>query len=119
MNSPSEGNYIIEFDTAIASSSSDRTSSTFYILTESNNTNIYLLKLFYNSHNLGNNYLDRKINDSYVFLPQYFLNFKLYIERTTNTISLSIYTLNDEAILYRQKIHKSSSATTDIVKHFI
>jgi hypothetical protein len=46
------------------------------------------------------------------------VHFKLYFERTTNTIGLSIFKKNGEAILIKEIINKSSSATTDTVKQF-
>ena len=93
---------------------------TFYVLTVSNNTNNYILKLFSNQQNYGNHDLSWRMNDSdsYVTLPQDFVHFKLYFERTTNTIGLSIFKKNGEAILIRETINKSSSATTDAVNQF-
>ena len=120
LKAPSEGNYILEFDASLASSSSPKTSSTFFILTEKDDRNSYLLKLYSNDQNYGNNQLSWRINDSdsYVSLPQEFLHFKLYIERSTNTVGLSIYKSNGEAILEKEIINKGSTATSDSVKQF-
>ena len=120
LKAPSEGNYILEFDASLASSSSPKTSSTFFILTEKDDRNSYLLKLYSNDQNYGNNELSWRINDSdsYVSLPQEFLHFKLYIERSTNTVGLSIYKSNGEAILEKEIINKGSTATSDSVKQF-
>ena len=121
LNVPTNSNYILEFDAAIANSSSDKVSSSFYILTDSTNTNSYLLKLYSNTYNYGSNNLTWKINDSdsdTIVLPQGFLHFKLYFEKAKNQIALSIYELNDEPIIEKKIINKSASATSYIANCF-
>lgn len=120
LNVPSIGNYILEFDAAIANSSSSKVSSTFSILTDSSNTSSYLLKLNSNTQNYGTNKLTWKINDSdsTIQLPQGFLHFILFIERTKNQIGLSIFSLNNEIILEKKIIEKNSSSTSDSANCF-
>ena len=121
LNAPINSNYILEFDAAIANSNSTSVSSSFFILTDSTNINSYLLKLYSNTQNWGSNNLTWKINDSNddtIDLPQGFLHFKLYIEKTKNQIGLSIYKLNDEPIIEKKIINKSASATSDVVNCF-
>ena len=83
----------------------------FYILTEEAKTDIYLLKIIPG----GSGWL---INDSEttISINTDFYHYKLIIDRTTNKMSLSIYSLDDDIILENEIIEKSASATSDIAK---
>ena len=119
LNIPSEGNYILEFDGAIATTARENVISSFYILTEQANKDSYLLKMESNSYN-GNNLMTWKINDSEtsVNLTSQFYHYKLIIDRKTNEIGLSIKSLNNENILEKHLIKKSSSSNSDKVNCF-
>ena len=119
LNIPSEGNYILEFDGAIATTAKENVISSFYILTEQANKDSYLLKMESNSYN-GNNIMTWKINDSdtSVNLTSQFYHYKLIIDRKTNKIGLSIKSLNNENILDKHLIIKSSSTNSDKVNSF-
>ena len=118
LNIPENGNYIMEFDVAIANTNTNN-SSIFYILTDQSNKDSYLLKMSTNSYNNGKNNMKWIINDSddFIELSFDFFHYKLIIDRTTNQIGLSIYSLDGIIILEKKIITKSSSAT-DIVKCF-
>jgi len=121
LNIPSEGSYILEFDASIANANTDKNSSSFYILTEQSNTNSYLLKMNSKTFNNGSNDMTWIINDNSdltVRLTTSFIHFKIIVDRVTNEIGLSIYSMDDKVILDKQKIIKSSLATTDIAKCF-
>ena len=121
LNIPNEGSYILEFDASIANANVSNNSSSFYILTEQSNTSSYLLKMTSNTYNNGSNNMTWKINDDSemtVIFTSSFVHFKLIVDRVTNEIGLSIYSMDDKVILEKQKIIKSSSATTDIAKSF-
>ena len=120
LNIPSEGSYILEFDASIANANVSNNSS-FYILTEPSNTNSYLLKMTSNTYNNGSNNMTWTINDdseATVTFTSSFVHFKIIVDRVTNEIGLSIYSMDDKVILDKQKIIKSSTATTDIAKSF-
>ena len=119
LNIPSEGNYILEFDGVIATTARENVISSFYILTEQANKDSYLLKMESNSYN-GNNLMTWKINDSEtsVNLTSQFYHYKLIIDRKTNEIGLSIKSLNNENILEKHLIKKSSSTNSDKVNGF-
>ena len=121
LNIPSEGNYILEFDASIANANTSDNSSSFYILTEQTNTSSYLLKMTSNTFNNGSNNMTWKINDDSemtVTFTSNFVHFRVIVDRITNEIGLSIYSMDDKVILDKQKIIKSSTATTDIAKSF-
>ena len=120
LNIPTEGSYLLEFDASIANANVSNSSS-FYILTEQSNTDSYLLKMTSNTYNNGNNNMTWIINndsETTVTFTSNFVHFKIIVDRVTNEIALSIYSMDDKVILDKQKIIKSSSATTDIAKSF-
>lgn len=108
----------MEFDASIANTNTNN-SSIFYIFTDQSNKNSYILKMSSPTYNNGRNNMKWFINDSEdcIELSTGFLHFKLNIDRTTNQIGLSIYSLDNTIILEKKLINKSSSAT-DIVKCF-
>ena len=118
LNIPENESYILEFDASIANTNTSN-SSIFYILTEQSNKDSYILKMSSTTYNNGSNNMKWFINDSedYIELSTGFLHFKLIIDRTTNQIGLSIYSLDNTIIIEKKLITKSSSAT-DIVKCF-
>ena len=119
-NCPDNGNYILEFDGHIANVAADNLTSTFLILNDSSDLNSYLLKLACSTHNWGTTKMVWYINDSdtSIELSQEFYHFKLIIERTTNTIALSIYSLKDEIILEKHHLEKGSTSTSDLINYF-
>lgn len=85
----------------------------FYILTEEAKTDIYLLKIIPG----GSGWLINDIETS-IAINNDFYHYKLIIDRTTNKISLSIYSLDDDIILENQIIEKSASATSSEISKF-
>ena len=120
LNIPLNGSYILEFDAAIANINSSSSSSSFFILTEESNIDSYLLKMTSNTYNNDKNNMIWVINDSdkTIELSIGFSHYKLIIDRITNKISLSIYSLEDKVILNKEIINKSSSSNSDIAKCF-
>ena len=121
LNIPENDTYILEFEAGISTVNNNQSGSIFYLLTDSSSTDSYILKMYSNTYNNGSNNLTWIINDSdtSVSYPSSFYHYKLYVDRNTNQIALSIFSLDGNIILNKKIIEKSSSVTTDIINCFL